>query len=137
MAFVLVLRADLAITQLDGVRPPADQDDRRIAEVLAEAEAKRLANLEALKKTTVSKPAEATSGMSKKDIFLSELAKKYPEGVTEEVDEGVNFKMLRIIIVIDGKANEYKKVTYNWGGVYYKKNDLDISEFKFKQETKR
>jgi hypothetical protein len=45
--------------------------------------------------------------------------------------------MIRIIIVLDGKANEYKKINYNWGGIYFKKNDLDISEFKFKQETKR
>jgi hypothetical protein len=39
--------------------------------------------------------------------------------------------------MVDGPtANEYKKITYNWGGIFYKKNDLDITDGTFKKEAK-
>ena len=79
---------------------------------------------------------EVVSEKEKKEKELSELAKKYPEGITIENVDGQNCKIERIIVIKDAMANEYKKIIYNWGGVYYKKNDLDISEHKFTNETK-
>ena len=57
----------------------------------------------------------------KKQIYLSELAQKYPQGKTTLYEEGTNFKVVRIILVNGGDADEYKKITYNWGGVFFKK----------------
>jgi hypothetical protein len=71
----------------------------------------------------------------KKEQFLDELAKKYPEGITTENIDGVNCKIVRIIIVKDHSANEYKKIIYSYG-TFYKKNDQDITEQVFKNETK-
>ena len=82
------------------------------------------------------KAPEVVSEKEKKEKELSELAKKYPEGITIENVDGQNCKIERIIVVKDATANEYKKITYNWGGVYYKKNDADVSEYTFKNETK-
>ena len=68
--------------------------------------------------------------------YLSELAKKYPEGVTTENSiEGKNI-VTRIIVVRKGSANEYKKVTTSWGQTFYYKNGVSISVSVFQIETK-
>jgi ribosomal protein S18 len=68
--------------------------------------------------------------------YLSELARKYPEGITEEnYDATGGKKIKRIIVNRSGVANDYREVTHNWGGVYYFKNGQSISKFLFSQET--
>lgn len=68
--------------------------------------------------------------------YLSELAKKYPEGVTtENTMEGKNV-VTRVIVIRNGHANEYKKVTTTWGQTYYSKNGQSISVSIFQLETK-
>jgi hypothetical protein len=63
------------------------------------------------------------------------LLKRYPQGVTiEELVTG-NCKIYRIIYIKDDQATEYKKITYKWG-VFYKKNNKDITESMFKNETR-
>ena len=108
---------------------------------LADAEAERLSKLAAAKQASdeafKAKQASIEKPKSKIEEFLDELAKKYPSGVTEENEEGVNFKLTRIIVVKGGKADEYKKVVYNYGGVFWQKNNVQISEVKYKIETKK
>ena len=72
----------------------------------------------------------------KKKLFLYELYQKYGPGVTEEIIVDEKKKIIRIIVVKDTEANEYKKITYNWGGVYYEKNGEDIEKYIFETETK-
>ncbi len=70
------------------------------------------------------------------EIYLKELAKTAPKGVSEKIitDEK---KTLKIIIVnFDGIANEYKEVKHNWGGLYYFKNGQNISKTYFETEVK-
>ncbi len=72
----------------------------------------------------------------KKKLYLYELAQKYNPGVTEEITVDEKKKIIRIIVVKDAEANEYKKIIYNWGGVYYEKNGEDIEKYIFETETK-
>ena len=69
--------------------------------------------------------------------FLSELASKYPEGVTEEQYEDASKKVKRVIVNQDGIANEYREVTHNWGGVYYFRNGQSISKTIFYTDTNK
>lgn len=70
------------------------------------------------------------------ESYLESLAKKYPEGVTKEEYEEGNKKILRVIVVRNGKANEYKKIKHPWGQVVYFKNRQSISATVFNTETK-
>lgn len=67
--------------------------------------------------------------------FLSELAKIYPEGLTEESVDGKGFVLKRQVINEDGVVNIYEKKTWDWGGVFYFKNtDIAITEAIYKLE---
>lgn len=68
------------------------------------------------------------------NLLLKELAKKYPEGFTTIVRNYPNFKITTIIKVFDSKADEYKLIQYNFAS-FYKKNNDDITEAVFKEET--
>jgi hypothetical protein len=113
-------------------------EDVRI-KALAEQEAIRQARIDALKASLNNLTPTKTNQpiLSKTEQYLKDLSTKYPEGITEEDEDGPNFKLLRIVIVASGKATEYKKIVYNYGGVFCKKNGIDISESTFKQETKK
>jgi hypothetical protein len=87
---------------------------------------------EARAKAALSKPMTA----QEREIFLSDLAKKYPEGVTVEEENYSRMKITRVIVVRNNKASEYKKVVFPYG-TYYKKNGIDITENTFKIETKK
>jgi len=68
------------------------------------------------------------------NLLLKELAKKYPEGFTTIVRNYPNFKITTIIKVFNSKADEYKLIQYNFAS-FYKKNNDDITEAVFKEET--
>lgn len=67
--------------------------------------------------------------------FSNELAKKYPQGLTiEKYMEGS--KSIERRIIVDGEVGvEYKKVTHNWGGVYYFKNGKQSNHFTWQKEA--
>ncbi|HRG58165.1 MAG TPA: hypothetical protein PK323_04360, partial [Bacteroidia bacterium] len=65
-----------------------------------------------------------------------DLAKKYAQGVTNEEIEGPNCIIYRTIVVKGEVGDEYKKIKYNFGQVYFKKNDKDIPEAIYNKETK-
>jgi hypothetical protein len=64
-----------------------------------------------------------------------ELAASYPDGVTEEVFTEGNRTITKRIVVKDGLGNEYRKVKHGWGGVFYFKNGVSISERVWLQDT--
>lgn len=64
-----------------------------------------------------------------------EMAREHGEGVTEEsYEEGDSYVIKRTVVKDEG-INEYKKIFYKWGGVFYKKNDTDITEAIWNAET--
>ena len=69
------------------------------------------------------------------DSYLLALADQYDEGITEEIEVVGGKKVTRIIVVKDGKANEYKKEVFSWA-TYYKKNNKTIPRYLFESETK-
>jgi len=71
-----------------------------------------------------------------KQKFLSELAKKYPEGITVENYTPKGKTIKRVIVVNSGVANDYREVKHDWGGKYYFKNGQSISNNIFFSETR-
>ncbi|MCA1762089.1 MAG: tetratricopeptide repeat protein [Cryomorphaceae bacterium] len=67
--------------------------------------------------------------------FQKDLAEKYPNGITEKTEKQGNKTVVTRIIVANNKGNEYKKVTHDWGGVFYFKNGDAVTERVWKQET--
>ncbi len=63
------------------------------------------------------------------------LAGKFPDGVTEEEFEEGNKVILRRVVVKDGVANDYRRVTHAWGGVFYFKNGESVTLRTWNQET--
>ncbi len=68
------------------------------------------------------------------DYYLSQLAQDYPQGVTEESDNVGNKVIIRRIVVIGNKADEYRKVI-DKTGKYYFKNGASITELTWNRET--
>ncbi|TND01154.1 MAG: hypothetical protein FD123_4275 [Bacteroidetes bacterium] len=73
-----------------------------------------------------------------REEIMNELVKKYPQGVTEilENDPSGNAKVTKRIVVKGNEAWVYVRKVHSWGGVYYFKDGVQISENTFNQETK-
>jgi len=75
-----------------------------------------------------------TGSTSSTDVFRSELAENYPQGVTEESSTLGNKVIITRIVVSGKRGDEYKKVV-DKAGEYYFKNGLSISENTWNRET--
>ena len=93
-----------------------------VSKTMREAEQERLANM------------RLNQARSSKDYNQSELAKKYPEGVTEESYSEGNKVIIRRVVVKGNKADEYSKVIAKWGTFYFK-NGQSISETIWMDQT--
>lgn len=71
----------------------------------------------------------------KRSQYTNELAKKYPQGVTEEIVKEGNVKVTRRIVVQGNKGDLYVKKETSFGAVYYFKNEAAISEGEFNKNT--
>ena len=67
--------------------------------------------------------------------FLNEIAKEYPEGVTEVVYQKGNKTITKRIVVKGGIGTVYRKVRHNWGGEYFFRNNDPITKFIWDKET--
>ncbi len=75
-----------------------------------------------------------SSAIKTKDQYVSDLVSKYPPGVsTSTTQDGGNTIETRVVIV-GNKGWVYTKKTYSWG-VFYFKDDVQISENTFNYET--
>jgi len=84
------------------------------------------------------KKREVALSEEKRDAtFLSTLAQKYPTGVTVEEYKEKNRVVTRIIVSDGSIANEYKKIKYNWGGLYFFKNNESTTQGVFDVEAKQ
>jgi tetratricopeptide (TPR) repeat protein len=72
---------------------------------------------------------------SDKQAFSNELAKKYPQGLTEEKYMEGSKSVTRRIIVDGDVGVEYKRIEHNWGGTYYFKNGAPTTYFIWQKEA--
>jgi len=81
------------------------------------------------------KETDALIEIEKRSQYTNELAKKYPQGVTEEIVKEGNVKVTKRIVVIGNKGNLYMKKETSFGTIYYFKDDIAISEAEFNKNT--
>jgi tetratricopeptide (TPR) repeat protein len=81
------------------------------------------------------KTVEQVASTKTKDDFRNELAKKYPQGITEESIMEGNLRVIRRIVVKGEEAHLYLKKTTSFGAVYYFKDDVSITEAEFNKGT--
>ncbi|MFQ5334792.1 MAG: hypothetical protein ACE5DN_01825 [Flavobacteriales bacterium] len=60
--------------------------------------------------------------------FQQQLAKKYPQGITEERYKEGNISYIRRIVVEGPKGTEYLEAIHQWGGRFFFKNGEAITE---------
>ena len=60
----------------------------------------------------------------------------YREGLTEETVNETSRTIFRTVVKKDGTAYNYQKIVYSWGGIFYFKNELSMTEITFSQEIK-
>lgn len=114
-----------AITKVDETKA----NQQRTA---AELEADRIAKYDKLQESLKEIGLNAED---QRKAFLSELAKIYPEGLTEETVTGKNFISVRHVINKDNVVTVYEKKTWDWGGVFYfKDSNIAITEAIYKLE---
>lgn len=101
----------------------------------ADIEKARIEKFEKLKEELGSMDLNADE---QRQAFLSELAKIYPPGLTEETVNGKNFVLQRKVINENNVVTIYEKKIWDWGGVFYFKNtDIAITEAIYKLETSK
>ena len=119
---------DLAQSAVD-----ADKDAYE-AEVRARLQGEYAEKREEIYARDSSKPTSVLA--SKPTQFQMDLADKYPMGVTEESELKHNREIKRLVIKREeGVANQYSRVKWSWGGIYYFKNDQSTSKQIYDQET--
>ena len=67
--------------------------------------------------------------------FKNDIAQKYPEGVTEEVETSGNKTITKRYVVKDNHGDEYKMIKHSWGGKFFFKNEQQITELIWNKET--
>jgi hypothetical protein len=67
--------------------------------------------------------------------YTNELARKYPQGITEEVLKENNAKVTKRIVVDGNKGSLYIKKETGFGTIYYFKDGIAITEQEFKNNT--
>ena len=76
-----------------------------------------------------------TTTTANNDQFKSELAKKYPEGITEESARENNAKVTRRIVVKGSEGHLYLKKETSFGPIYYFKDNVPITETEYLRDT--
>jgi hypothetical protein len=54
---------------------------------------------------------------------------------TEEIIKEANRTITQVKMQREHMTYTYKKVVYNWGGIYYFRDDTDITKFVFESES--
>ena len=82
------------------------------------------------KNTTTTTTTTASS-----EEFKSELAKKYPEGITEESATENNAKVTRRIVVKGLEGHLYVRKETSFGPIYFFKDNVPITEVEYLRDT--
>ncbi|MFQ5334623.1 MAG: hypothetical protein ACE5DN_00970 [Flavobacteriales bacterium] len=116
----------------------------RIAQKKAEEERKkRLAMLEEQRRRNQEIANKVNEGndnqqeeiSSEEAEFMQQLAREYPQGITEISTQEGSQTILKRIVVAGNKGYEYKRVVHSWGGRFYFKNGHPITELVWQKET--
>ena len=98
----------------------SDEEAAARAEAKAAADAKRKAELEARQKA------------------LDEAKRIYVKSIDYQTEEGTNYIMTKTIITfINDEVTVYRKIIYNWGHTYYKRDTFDTTAETFNAELKK
>jgi hypothetical protein len=71
----------------------------------------------------------------KQSQYTNELAKKYPQGITEEISKEGNTNVTKRIVVQGNKGNLYEKKETGFGATYFFKDGVTITETEFTKNT--
>lgn len=112
-----------------------DQKIIEIKEILSQQLAQKEAEKNIQSKTSVSKINLEEDPDVYTDAFLNEIAKQYPEGVTEKIYTKGNRTITKRVVVKNGVGTVYRKVKHSWGGEYFFKNNDPITKFIWDKET--
>ncbi|HRG58304.1 MAG TPA: carboxypeptidase-like regulatory domain-containing protein [Bacteroidia bacterium] len=109
----------------------AEMKKREEAKLKAEEEAKARAEAKLAEMALRKSEAEA------KRLAAEEAKKIYVKKIEYDTEEGANFIMTKTIITnTKDEKIVYKKIIYSWGGVYYKKEEADITQESFITDLK-
>lgn len=104
----------------DEAKRKADEEAAARADAKAAADAKRKAEVEARQKA------------------LDESKRIYVKSIDYQTEEGTNYIMTKTIITfINDEVTVYRKIVYNWGHTYYKRDTLDTTAETFNAELKK
>lgn len=122
----------LNLDKVEAASAQAIENRQRFNNTLEEnkalAEERRKENLEELRNLKTGHPKSAD------EYHRSQLARDYPQGVTEESSTMGNKVIITRVVVKGNRGDEYKKVV-DQAGNYYFKNGQSISRFTWDQET--
>jgi tetratricopeptide (TPR) repeat protein len=71
------------------------------------------------------------------ELYKVELRKMYPEGITHEVYNAERQKMDRYIIIRKNETNDFRKISYSWGGTEHWINDKPCTSMYFNSQIKQ
>ncbi len=81
------------------------------------------------------KNTTTTTTTASNEEFKSELAKKYPEGITEESASENNAKVTRRIVVKGLEGHLYVRKETSFGPIYFFKDNVPITEVEYLRDT--
>jgi hypothetical protein len=128
----LIAKADKFFTAKDYKQARTAYSDALLVKVTEKYPKDKIAEIDAL---TKNKTNTTTVVKDNKDDFKSELAKKYPEGITEESATEMNSKIIRRIVVKGNEGHLYIQKTTSFGPIYYFKDDVPITEKEYLRDT--
>jgi hypothetical protein len=103
------------------------EDADRKAQIAAEIQARKdaLAKANTYEKSETKAPTTAVPKIKESD---------YSEGITDEKISETNRNIQRTVVKKDGTTYNYQKITYNWGGVFFFKNEAAVTQTTFDTE---
>jgi len=108
------------------------EEKRRLEEQARLEESRRKIKESMAKKSETTKAVYHTKPTS--SGFRAQLAQEYPVGITEEVIEEPNRKIIKRVVVQNNEGDEFLKIVAKWG-TYFFKNGRSITEDLWKLEA--
>ncbi len=112
-----------------------EEDRKKKAKAAFEAQQRAQAQAESVSEAQKRDRSEAMAKMEEERKSLSIKDAGDVVSRTEEVIEEVNRTITQVTVSRERMTYVYKKVAYNWGGVYYFRDDDSITNGVFKLET--
>jgi len=120
-------KENTAQAKAEALKNSAEEETRKSEEARIKGQVGKIAKIE--QEREIAKEEQ-------KKLYLYELAQNYPAGITNDTIVDDKKIVVKVIVVKNNMANEYKKTTYDWGGIYYEKNGEGIKKTVYDTETK-